>query len=174
MSAGADRSSVFKVQSVHVKVDTLKFSIRDSKHDFLYKTLRPLATGLVKRQIQKAIADAIETGMEYVDGQLVSVRDRMESAKATEGESRTQALQDVSSCHYIVSCSDALFPLLQLFKRKKEGGSMKSSGSSSQFKVVSNKRNSILGNTGHPAGWVNRTAEKEQLAAKGSEWRSEA
>jgi hypothetical protein len=32
------------------KVDTLKFSICDSKHDFMYKTLKHLATGLVSRQ----------------------------------------------------------------------------------------------------------------------------
>jgi hypothetical protein len=86
---------VFKVKSVIVKVDTLKFSIRDSKHDFLYKTLKPLATGLVKKQIEKAIRSSITTGMEYVDGQLVGVRDRMASAKVTEGESRSKVLQDV-------------------------------------------------------------------------------
>jgi hypothetical protein len=96
VSAGKDKSSVFKVKNVSVKVATLKFSIRDSKHDLLYKTLKPLATGLVKRQIQKAIAGAITTGMEYVDGQLAAVRDRMEDAKATEGASRLQVLQDVS------------------------------------------------------------------------------
>ncbi|KAH9925997.1 uncharacterized protein B0H18DRAFT_359560 [Fomitopsis serialis] len=45
-SSGKDHSSV--VKDVHVKVDTLKFSIRDNKHDPLYKSLRPLATGLVK------------------------------------------------------------------------------------------------------------------------------
>jgi hypothetical protein len=28
---------VFKVNHVNVQVDTLKFSIRDSKHDILYK-----------------------------------------------------------------------------------------------------------------------------------------
>ncbi|KAF5368710.1 hypothetical protein D9615_010299 [Tricholomella constricta] len=162
VSAGKDRSSVFKVQDVHVKVAALKFSIRDSKHDFLYKTLKPLATALVKRQIQKAMADAIHTGLEYVDGQLVSVRDRMESAKSEGGEGRAQKLQE-------------------LFKRKKEEVSTKPSTSSStlgashsQFKVVSNKRNSLLSSAGHPAGWVNRTAEKEELAEKGEEWRSEA
>ena len=84
------------MQDVHVKINTLKFSIRDSKHDFLYKTLRPLATGLIKRQIQKAIKDALITGFEYIDGQLVAVRDRMESAQATEGTSRTDILKDVS------------------------------------------------------------------------------
>lgn len=96
VSADKDRSSVFKVKNVHVKVGTLKFSIRDSKHDMLYKTLRPLATGLVKKQLQKAIADAVTTGLEYVDGQLVGVRDRMADAKASEDKSRTQVLQEVS------------------------------------------------------------------------------
>ena len=42
------------------------------------------------------MAEAIRTGMEYVDGQLVSVRDRMAEAKANENESRTHVLQDVS------------------------------------------------------------------------------
>lgn len=97
MSAGKDKSSVFKVHDVHVKVDSLKFRIRDSKHDFLYKTLRPLATALVKRQIQKAIRDALHTGLEYVDGQLVSVRDKMEMAsKEEDGESRAEVLKNVS------------------------------------------------------------------------------
>ena len=96
VSAGKDRSSVFKVKNVHVKVANLKFSIRDSKHDTLYKTVRPLATGLVKKQLQKAIADAVTTGLEYVDGQLVGVRDRMADAKASEDRARTQALQEVS------------------------------------------------------------------------------
>jgi hypothetical protein len=154
VSSKRDRSSVFSVQDVHVKVNTLKFSIRDSKHDFLYKTLRPLATGLIKRQIQKAIKDALITGFEYIDGQLVAVRDRMESAQATEGASRTEILKD-------------------LFARKQEP-SIKSGETKSQFKIVANKRESLLSNAGNPAGWVNRTAEKEELATQGSEWRSDA
>jgi hypothetical protein len=81
ISSKRDRSSFFRVQDVHVKINALKFAIRDSKHDFLYKTLRPLATGLIKRQIQKAI-DALITGFENIDRQLVAVRDRMESAQA--------------------------------------------------------------------------------------------
>ena len=101
VSSKRDRSSVFRVQDVHVKVNTLKFAIRDSKHDFLYKTLRPLATGLIKRQIQKAIKDALITGFEYIDGQLVAVRDRMESAQATEGVSRTDILESVSLISFL-------------------------------------------------------------------------
>jgi predicted KAP-like P-loop ATPase len=74
VSANKDNSSVFKVKNIIVKVDTLKFSICNSKHDLLYKTLESLATALIKKQIQKAIKDSITTGMEYVDGWLVGVR----------------------------------------------------------------------------------------------------
>lgn len=149
-----DKSSVFTVRDVHVKVESLKFSIRDSKHDFLYKTLGPLASTLVKRQLQKVIANALRTFFEYMDGQLVSVRDRMEAAKETEGQSRTQVLKD-------------------LFKRKSADESVKTTESHSHFKVVANRRSSLL-KEGHPAGWVNLMAEKEEAAERGSEWRSEA
>jgi len=164
-SAGKDKSSVFKVKNVVVKVDSLKFAIRDSKHDFLYKTLKPLATGLVKKQIQKAVADAITTGFEYVDGQLVGVRTRLQEADGVEGETRTKVLTD-------------------MFKRKKDETSAKASDahsmtttttSQSQFKVVNNKRNSLLATAGHPAGWVNRTEKVEEVAkADKGEWRSDA
>lgn len=154
VSAGKDHSSVFKVDDVKVKVDTLKFNIRDSKHDLLYKTLHPLATRLIKKQIQKAIADAIETGLEYVDGQLVRVRDEMNSAGEDE-KTRTEALKNV-------------------FKKQKDETSSTLSSSHSQFKVVSNKRQSLLANQGNPQGWVNRAAEKESLIHQGKDWRSEA
>ncbi len=62
-----------------------------------------------------------------------------------------------------------------MFQRNKDGvGSIRSTDSQSQFKVVSNKRDSLLATAGHPAGWINRTAEKEELAEKGAEWRSDA
>ncbi|KAH7912681.1 hypothetical protein BJ138DRAFT_1147826 [Hygrophoropsis aurantiaca] len=156
VSADKDKTSVFKVKNVNVKVDSLKFSIRDSKHDLLYKTLRPLATGLVKKQIQKAVADAIRTGLEYVDGQLVSVRDRMDEAKASEDKNRKQVLEE-------------------LFQRKKEEGveSVKTSDSKSQFKIVANKRESMI-DTGHPSGWVNLVTEREEKASTGKDWHSEA
>ena len=61
----------------------------------MYKTIKPLATGLVKKQIEKAVRDALITGLEYIDGQLVAVRDRMETVKQTEGHTRTDVLKEV-------------------------------------------------------------------------------
>jgi hypothetical protein len=56
-----------------------------------------LATGLVKKQIQNARQDSTKTGMDYGDGQLVSVRDWMEIAKVNENETRTQVVSVSSS-----------------------------------------------------------------------------
>ncbi|KAI0747079.1 hypothetical protein C8Q80DRAFT_1179196 [Daedaleopsis nitida] len=158
VSADKDKSSVFKVKNVNVKVGTLKFSIRDSNHDMLYKTLRPLATGLVKKQLQKAIADAVTTGLEYVDGQLVGVRDRMAEAKASEDKSRTQALQE----------------LFQRNKEEAQSVKSKADDKGSHFKIVSRRESALLPAQGHPAGWVNRTSEREEAALRGQDWRSEA
>jgi len=162
VSSSKDPSSVFKVKSVHAKVASLKFSIRDSKHDLLYKTLKPLATGLVKKQIQKAIEDGVRTGLEYVDGQLVGVRDRMAEASAEEseeGETKTkmQVLQEI-------------------FQKKKEESSSSASTKTreSHFKVVAKRDSLLLPETGHPAGWVTRVAEREELAHTGDGWKSEA
>jgi hypothetical protein len=66
---------------------------------------------LVKKQIKNAIKGSITTGLEYVDGQLVGVRDRMASAKAAEGESRPKVLQEVS----IVACALVLSHLLMIY-----------------------------------------------------------
>ncbi|KAJ4479342.1 hypothetical protein J3R30DRAFT_3289645 [Lentinula aciculospora] len=149
LESSSDPTTLFDIKNIAVKVDTLKFAIRDSKHDLLYKTLRPLATGLIKKQIQKAVADGMRTGLEWLGEELIAVRDRMNEARdgASEEEEvgRFKAMQEA-------------------FKRRKDDASstVSRSGSSSQFKVVSNKRNSLLASTGHPTGWVNRVDEKEK------------
>ena len=50
---------------------------------------------------------------------------------------------------------------------------MKTSESKAQFKVVHNRRASII-EVGTPAGWVNRVTEREEKAITGDDWRSEA
>ena len=62
----------------------------------LYKFLRPFATGAVKRQLQKALSDSIRTVFETADQLLVKVRDRMEEAQLTEGETKLGAVKQVS------------------------------------------------------------------------------
>jgi Protein of unknown function (DUF4449) len=147
------------VKSVRVKVDSLKFSIRDSKHDILYKTLRLLATNLIKKQIEKAVVDAITTGMEYVDGQLVAVRDRVNEARASPDSSSTDVLRAA-------------------FQGRREDGEKSVSASSaerkSHFKVVAKRDSAILPKHGHPSGWATKVQERAEAALTGESWHSDA
>ena len=142
-----------------MKVDSLKFSIRDSKHDILYKTLRPLATALVKKQIQKAVTDAITTGMEYVDGQLVAVRDRANEARTSPDS----------------TSADVLRVAFQGRKEdREETGSARSVERKSQFKVVAKRNSAILPEHGHPSGWATRAQDRAEAAGTGESWHSDA
>ncbi len=157
VSADKDRSSVFKVKDVTTTIHTLKFSIRDSKHDTLYKIFGPLATGLVKKQLQNAVGQAVRTALEYVDGQLVAVRDQMAQARAGEDVGRR----------------DVLRQQLDARKREAEEAKKRKEARGAQFKVVTSPGDKIL-DAGHPDGWVNRTQERVQAAKTGEEWRSDA
>ncbi|CAE6470084.1 unnamed protein product [Rhizoctonia solani] len=150
-----DKTSVFYVKDVRVKIDSLKFSIRDSKHDALYKIVKPIATGAIKKQIAKAIEGAIRTSLEYVDEQLVATRDRMNDAQATGEKSRTEVLKE-------------------MFERKKDEASSKASKTDSQFKIVSKRDSVLIPNAGHESGWINKQADREASAKEGEGWKSKA
>ena len=97
--------------------------------------------------------------MEYVDGQLVSVRDRMDEARASSDSSRTDVLRAA-------------------FQRKKEDAeeqvSEKSADRRSQFKVVAKRDSAILPQHGHPAGWATKAQERAEAAGTGESWHSDA
>ena len=157
VSADRDRSSVFRVKDVQTSIQTLKFAIRDSKHDTLYKMLAPLATSLVKRQLQRVIANSVRTALEYVDGQLVSVRDQMAQAKASEDTSRRKMLME------------------QLTHRKKKVQKQKEEEEAHRrFKVSARPGGALMPEVSHPGGWVQRAQERKEGARVGEEWRSEA
>ncbi|KAJ1026312.1 hypothetical protein NDA16_002399 [Ustilago loliicola] len=139
---GKKSRHIFTVKQVVAKVDKLKFAIRDSKHDTLIKVLRPLATGIIKKQISKAAEQGIHDGLEDLDRQLVELRDRIERNKALEGKGVTDAFKET-------------------FAKNSEDDSKKSDGT---FKLATSKRNSILPNLGHPDGWIQKVDEREAAA----------
>jgi len=155
----SDKTSVFYIKDVEAKLGDISVAIRDSKHDTLYKVLKPLMMGLVKKQIKKAVEDGVRTGLEYVDGQLVGVQQRMDEAKSSDETTRIQVLQDI-------------------FKRKSaEAQSVKSktkTESHSHFKVSAKRESTLLPDQGHPAGWANRASEKSGHASEGEKWHSKA
>ncbi|CED82968.1 Protein of unknown function DUF4449 [Phaffia rhodozyma] len=161
-SAGSRTDHVFLIKHVNATVDTLKFSIRDSKHDLLYKIMAPLAQGLIKKTVGLAVEQAIKTGLEYVDEQLVEVRNRMDAAKDSDSLSRTDALKE-------------------MFQRKKEKAEVrkekakeKADERGSQFAIVTSRDASVIPNSNPPHSKGEKIFEKDKLAKAGETWHSPA
>ena len=100
----------------------------------------------------------------------------MADAKASEDKTRTQALQEVGA-PWISGRRCAKRDPFQMFQRNKEQAeSVKSKADErgSHFKVVSRRDSALIPDKGHPAGWINRTQERQEAAHRGDDWRSDA
>ncbi|TIB69078.1 hypothetical protein E3Q08_03579 [Wallemia mellicola] len=155
LSVRGGTEDVFEVKSVKASVGTLKFNIKDSKHNILYKTARPLATSLIKKQIVKAIEDGIRGGLENLNTKLVEIKKEIDAAEKNDDKNSTKGSIIKSK-----------------FSSKKDKES-NASASQSQFKIVAN-RNSKLIDAGHSKGWINLQAKYEDQVKEGESWRSKA
>ena len=64
-----------------------------------------------------------------------------------------------------------------MFHRKQDEAlsvKSKTEDKGSHFKIVSRRDSALLPQQGQPAGWVNRTQEREDAALRGKDWRSDA
>lgn len=155
---GAEKGSgsVFNVKNVKVNIDQLKFSIRDSKHDKLYRFLR-IFTKLVKTQVQRAVQDGIISALVLIDQQLAHVRDKMEEARVKEGSTRIQVLRDI-----LKRQSQDIQATRQPQLREK------------RFNFIPKRDSLILPEEGSPSGWIRRQDFENKIAVEGEEWRSAA
>lgn len=172
---------------VNVSIDTLKFAIRDSNHDFLYKTLKPLATRLVKRQLEKAVGEAVALAVGAVEEGVGRV---MEGLTNMAGAGKQHAADvargdadpgDLDQAKARVAGEAPEHPLRSpAGPATKRAASIASSQSNknAQFKVVTDPRQSVLVNDGHDEGWAKKIAETKSVARGAGtldeSWRSEA
>lgn len=61
-----------------------------------------------------------------------------------------------------------------MFHSKKETAEVVKEKRASKFNMVSKRDSLLLPGTGSPSGWINRANEREEKAATGQDWRSEA
>ncbi|GAA5882221.1 hypothetical protein JCM8547_006892 [Rhodosporidiobolus lusitaniae] len=87
------KNHAFKVIETKIKIDKLKFAVRESKHSTLINFLRPLATGLIKTAVTKAIEAAIRAGLEQADQQISDILERIEDANSEDGTNKIDALK---------------------------------------------------------------------------------
>ncbi|GAA6030366.1 hypothetical protein JCM8097_009074 [Rhodosporidiobolus ruineniae] len=83
----------FKVIETKIKIDKLKFAVRESKHSTLINFLRPLATGVIKGAISKALEAAIRAALEQADQQISDINERLEDANQEEGVNKFEAVK---------------------------------------------------------------------------------
>ncbi|WVQ99967.1 hypothetical protein IAU59_007110 [Kwoniella sp. CBS 9459] len=154
------RDSVFKVDKVDVDIDNLTWSIRESKHNFLYKLVKATATGLIKKAVQTAVEVAIRTALGHADDQLVEIRNRTEEAKKSDETTRTQALKD-------------------LYARKKETAkenAKKADEKTGTFRIVTSRDDQLNPDLVHSSekSASKRIFKVQDLAKSGKEWHSTA
>lgn len=78
---------------VQVKIDKLKFAVRGSKHSMLITVLKPIATGLIKKAVAKAIEEGIRSGLMQLDAQLADISERLDAAKGDDDTSTLDVLK---------------------------------------------------------------------------------
>lgn len=91
------RDSTFTVKDIDVDIDTLKFAIRDSHHDLLYKFVKAVATSTIRKAVEAGIHGALRTALEHVDDQVTEVRNRMNEAKRSDETTRRDELKNLYS-----------------------------------------------------------------------------
>ncbi|CAE7204228.1 unnamed protein product [Rhizoctonia solani] len=130
-----------------IKIYSLKLSIRDQAQCAVQDRQAPRDWSH-QEQIAKAIESSIRTGLEYVDQQLIATHDRMNDARATGEKSRTE-----------------------VFERKKDEASSKTSKTDSQFRIVSKRDSVLIPEAGHESGWINKQADREAAINDGEGWK---
>jgi len=163
LAAGtSERHDVFKVKSVKAKIDNLKWTIRESRHQMLYKIVKPLVNGVIKKGIEKAIEEAIEKALEQVNYQLVEIRDRLNEAAGSDELTRTQALKDM-----FIRKKEAA-------KENKEEAEELKEKRNARFSIVTDPRESLLPQVNPPSHMLTRTKDLANQAESGKQWRSPA
>ncbi|KAL1405701.1 hypothetical protein Q8F55_007369 [Vanrija albida] len=170
------KDTVFKVRSVETSIDELSFKIRDAKHDLLYKFIKVVATGAIKKAISKGIEAGIRSGLEYLDGELVQIRAALDESKNDDEVTRTEAIK-------------------QLYKRKKaeaekaadsvdvkanaagaHGKINDGAAAGGEFHIVAKKEESVLPDLVQDSkhSIVNKIDVAEKKAHSGKSWHSPA
>ncbi|KAK4051027.1 hypothetical protein OIV83_003156 [Microbotryomycetes sp. JL201] len=147
---------VFNVKDVSVKLDSLKLAIRNKRHNILVALFKPLATGLIKKAIAKAIEGAIRDGLQQLDAQLADISERVEDAEDEEGANKFNKVKKA----FAEKKSEA--------EQKKE--EVKPSG---QFQITTD-RDSRLVNWSGPDSIVDKASNRVDAAKGGDGWKSDA
>ncbi|KAI9468990.1 MAG: hypothetical protein EXX96DRAFT_492337 [Benjaminiella poitrasii] len=69
-SDSIDQAHTFRIDQCHCMIDKLDIKVKHCKHDILYKVFNPMLTGIIKRQICKAVEDKITNTFRASDAKM--------------------------------------------------------------------------------------------------------
>jgi len=154
------RDKVIRVKDTEISIDTMRWSVKDAKHNMIYKIASSLFTPVLKKAIIAGLNVALRAAVEHLDDQLVEVRNRMEEAKRDDNElTRKQALKD-------------------MFAKKKDhakDAAQKADEKTGTFKLVTDPSDSVvrdLEESKAKHSWTNRAFMTTEAAQSGADWRS--
>ncbi|CAG8547346.1 27062_t:CDS:2 [Dentiscutata erythropus] len=67
----------FRVLEAETKISDLKIRLHDTKHDFLYMLLTPLAEKRIKRQVEGVITEQMKKAVGFIQEQIARVQQQM-------------------------------------------------------------------------------------------------
>jgi len=148
---------------VKIKIDELKFKIRESRHSFLAGLVRPLANNLIKKAITQAATEGIRQGLRELNSILSDIKARSEAAANSDNPDETR----------LTGVKDALADRKKEAEAKKNEAERTADKRNSQFAIVLDPSEKI--NSWEAKGsLIGKQAAVQEAAGQGKEWRSPA
>ncbi|CAG8490215.1 3984_t:CDS:2 [Dentiscutata heterogama] len=67
----------FRILEAETKISDLKIRLHDTKHDFLYMLLTPLAEKRIKRQVENVVTEQMKKAVGFIQEQIARVQQQM-------------------------------------------------------------------------------------------------
>ncbi|KAI8877969.1 hypothetical protein K501DRAFT_337071 [Backusella circina FSU 941] len=72
IQSASDSDHTFKVSNLKCNVDNIKIRVSESNHDILYKAIRPIVTGIIRKQVARAIENKVRLALESLDRRITT------------------------------------------------------------------------------------------------------
>ncbi|CAZ86115.1 unnamed protein product [Tuber melanosporum] len=77
-------SSILSLRGVHVQIHNLNYTLRQSRFSFLSWLFKPLLRRLVRRALERAIAENVKAALEFADREILFARERLRATRIAQ------------------------------------------------------------------------------------------
>jgi len=77
-------SSILSLRGVRVRIHSLSYTLRQSRFSFLSWLFKPLLKRLVRRSLERAIAENVQAALEFMDREILFARERLRATRIAQ------------------------------------------------------------------------------------------